>query len=447
MSRYEAAALLNACLDRVTEVTDELKRLMAEFEKELAVLKGRVDGLEAKVGELEATQFSTTTKLRADTRWVLGGLVFGGDSPLYNKSNNTYGVGKDAIPLRDAVTFNYDVRLNFDTSFTGKDLLRTQLRAGNFDDSGFRAAPAALSQLDAGFQENIGGDGGDVVAINRLYYKFPVGKNFTVVAGPRVRQDDMFAVWPSVYTGDKILKIFQFAGGPQANSQVLGGGAGFWWKEGKQGFSFGANYVAGNADVGEPGKGGVANGNSAAVGSVQLAYTGKNWNITGLYAYDNRGVSVGGTPLAGGAVKAAYNGTNAFNLAGYWQPLQSGWMPSISAGWGIGSSSNVGGSRTDSTDVNLTTQSWMVGLNWKDAFVKGNVLGMAVGQPTFVTGGGDNTPADGNYAWEWFYKFQVTDNIAVTPSIFWLSRPQGELTGNGNTFNTFGYLVQTTFRF
>ena len=63
MTRFEAAALLNACLDRVTEVTDELKRLMKEFEKELAIVKGRVDGLEARVGELEATQFSTTTKM------------------------------------------------------------------------------------------------------------------------------------------------------------------------------------------------------------------------------------------------------------------------------------------------------------------------------------------------------------------------------------------------
>ena len=53
MTRFEAAALLNACLDRVTEVTDELKRLMKEFEKELAILKGRVDGLEARVGELK----------------------------------------------------------------------------------------------------------------------------------------------------------------------------------------------------------------------------------------------------------------------------------------------------------------------------------------------------------------------------------------------------------
>ena len=70
MTRFEAAALLNACLDRVTEVTDEVKRLMKEFERELVILKGRVDGLEARVGELEATQFSTTTKLKGKTTFV-----------------------------------------------------------------------------------------------------------------------------------------------------------------------------------------------------------------------------------------------------------------------------------------------------------------------------------------------------------------------------------------
>ena len=80
MTRYEAAALLNACLDRVTEVTDELKRLMKEFEKELAILKGRVDGLEARVGELEATQFSTTTKLKGVATFVIGANSFGGDA-------------------------------------------------------------------------------------------------------------------------------------------------------------------------------------------------------------------------------------------------------------------------------------------------------------------------------------------------------------------------------
>ncbi|MFL0761387.1 MAG: iron uptake porin, partial [Prochlorococcus sp.] len=78
MTRFEAAALLNACLDRVTEVTDELRRLLKEFEQELAVLKGRVDGLEARVGELEATQFSTTTKLEGQASFVLGANNFGG---------------------------------------------------------------------------------------------------------------------------------------------------------------------------------------------------------------------------------------------------------------------------------------------------------------------------------------------------------------------------------
>ena len=87
MTRFEAAALLNACLDRVTEVTDELKRLMKEFEKELAILKGRVDGLEARVGELEATQFSTTTKLKGVATFVIGANSFGGDADELDGQN------------------------------------------------------------------------------------------------------------------------------------------------------------------------------------------------------------------------------------------------------------------------------------------------------------------------------------------------------------------------
>ena len=140
LTRYETAALLNSCLDRISEVTDDLKRLLKEFQKELAVLRGRVDGIEARVGELEATQFSTTTKLRADTRWVLGGLSYSGNQ---KRDNNTYGPDSRgaSVRLRDGLTFNYDVRLNFDTSFTGKDLLRTMLRAGNFRDSGFGSDP------------------------------------------------------------------------------------------------------------------------------------------------------------------------------------------------------------------------------------------------------------------------------------------------------------------
>ncbi|WP_295535026.1 iron uptake porin, partial [Synechococcus sp. UW140] len=78
MTRFEAAALLNACLDRVTEMTEQVKRLLKEFEKELAVLKAKVDGLETKVADLAATQFSTTTKLKGQAVFWLGSSKFDG---------------------------------------------------------------------------------------------------------------------------------------------------------------------------------------------------------------------------------------------------------------------------------------------------------------------------------------------------------------------------------
>ena len=138
MTRFEAAALLNACLDRVTEVTDELKRLMKEFEKELAILKGRVDGLEARVGELEATQFSTTTKLKGQATFVIGANSFGGSERLASRISRNSG----------ATSFNYDLQLNLETSFTGKDLLFTVLRGGDFQESAFGGSPTGLSTLE-----------------------------------------------------------------------------------------------------------------------------------------------------------------------------------------------------------------------------------------------------------------------------------------------------------
>jgi len=124
LSRWEAAAALNACLDRISDQTDALKRLLKEFEKERAVITGRVDGLQARVGELEASRFSTTTRLRGEASIVLGANRFNGsDTAQVQQNREQFG----------ATTLNDDVQLSFDTSFSGKDLLRTTLRGGNFD--------------------------------------------------------------------------------------------------------------------------------------------------------------------------------------------------------------------------------------------------------------------------------------------------------------------------
>ncbi|MFM9110315.1 MAG: iron uptake porin, partial [Prochlorococcaceae cyanobacterium] len=452
-------ALLNACLDRVTEVTDELKRLMDEFQKELAVLKGRVDGLEARVGELEANQFSTTTKLSGQTTFVLGANNYTGTGRVSDRNrrfrNGEFGIrtqernGNGALAseinaTQGGTVFNYDLRLTLDTSFTGKDLLRTRLRSGNFGKSPYGGGGiVGLDGMEVAFQDPAGAN---VVSVNRLYYQFPIGESFTATVGARVRQDDMLAVWPSAYPADTILDVFTYAGAPGTYSLNLGGGAGLWWKAG--GFSVSANYVSSNAGVGNPNEGGFMTSGAGATGTVQLAYGVDTWGVAAAYTYtsENNGGIYGGnaTPLA---VDAMLRGnTNSFGLSGWWGPKTTGWVPSISAGWGINT--------TDSTNRygDVTSQSWYVGLQWADMFMKGNALGMAFGQPTFITDASRDKnnrvfSTDGNFAWEWWYKFQVTDNISVTPAIYYLSRPLGGLTGNNATLNNFGGLIKTTFKF
>jgi carbohydrate-selective porin OprB len=90
----------------------------------------------------------------------------------------------------------------------------------------------------------------------------------------------------------------------------------------------------------------------------------------------------------------------------------------------------------------------MVGLQWTDVLAKGNDFGLAVGQAVIATAltGGVSTD-DGNYALEGWYKFQVTDAISITPALFYLSRPMGQRTPEGQGFSSLGALFKTTFKF
>ena len=462
ITRYEAAALLNACLDRVTETTDELKRLMKEFEKDLAVLRGRVDGLEAKVGELEATRFSTTTKLSGQATFVVGANAFSGSAintaaNTVNRAPNEFtGSPRTPVPLPNATTFNYDLQLTFDTSFSGKDLLRTNLRAGNFGNSVFGGEPHSLglAELEVAFEEDCatGVDCGDVIAINKLFYQWPIGGGFTATLGARVGQEDMLALWPSVYPADTILNVMTVNGAPAAYSKNLGAGAGLWWQS--NGFSLSANYVAANGDSGnssvsvEEGGGGLGNRNSGATGSVQLGYQQEQWGLAAIWTYVQPETQFvpGTTPFTHSAIDHNLNAaTSAWGLSAFWQPLRSGWLPSLSLGWGI---NNTTYSTPQPRGSLSTSQSWMVGLQWTDVFQKGNDFGFAVAQPVFATALNDGvTPNDGNYVWEWWYKIQVTDNISVTPALIYLSRPFGQVTPAGESFSQFGGLVKTSFRF
>ncbi|MEM9088047.1 MAG: iron uptake porin [Cyanobacteria bacterium P01_F01_bin.53] len=193
LTRYEFAAGLNACLDVVIQLIgegsqlDEIRRLQEEFAAELATIRGRVDTLETDVAELEANQFSTTTKLTGafdahlivpfgDTVAVADNVISQDPAAAPNATDKIVG-GEEADE-----TFEYWARLDLNTSFTGEDNLFISLSAAD--------AGGSLANSEFGLNY-VSGQTDDNVAIDDLYYSFPVGDRINAkVAGNSVLPED-----------------------------------------------------------------------------------------------------------------------------------------------------------------------------------------------------------------------------------------------------------------
>ena len=408
-----------------------------------------IENLENRIESLEAQQFSPTTRMSALVRSTIGGVTYGGNQ--INKGSNSWGRGEGSLPLRNAFTLNYDLLLVVDTSTTGQDQLRTILRAANFGSSAFGvsgnpANPAPLTQLDEGFEDP---RGPDRVAINRLFYSTPINRYTTLVVGPRVKQTETIPIWPTLYGrpgGEQLLRIFTQAGSTSTYTLPIGPGGGLLFKDRQTstGWSAGLSYVAangfrGNTETTDQDPGGIGTAGSAATALAQLSYTGPGWSISAAVAQNGTGVRQDGTSYwrrlqpqfcskedqARGCSKSGI--TRSISLAGYWQPAQSGWIPSISAGVGF-NQANLNQSSIEINQQRLKTirsNGWLVGFLWDNILGSGNQLGAAVGQPTYVTSTNNEAAQDGNYALELYFRIRATDHIFITPTVYYLSRPRG----------------------
>jgi len=170
LTRYEAASLINSCLEGgiVSTDSEDFSRLVNEFGTEMAILKGRVDGLEQKVQDFSAGQFSSATKLSSSAVFTVAAIDTGG-STTDNKAAFTYAYASD-----------------LNTSFNGTDLLTIGFEAGN--------ANGADYQLDSAVTV------GNGVNLTSLYYSLPVGDNFQITAGPLLDQDDVISATTSIYS-------------------------------------------------------------------------------------------------------------------------------------------------------------------------------------------------------------------------------------------------------
>jgi len=412
MTRYEAAALLNACLGNAPQANAEERRLLNEFAPELAVIKGRTDGLES-ASEFEAGMFSATTKVSGRTTFVVGSV----DQTTFSKYGND-----------EATTFHYETKIDVDTSFDGTDLLKTTLRAGNFSGP-FASGRAALEVAHAS-------SGTDTLDVHRSYYQFPYGDDLTVTVGAKVRQDDMLGVWPSDYPSDSVLDVLTYAGANAAYSLPTGAGAGVTWA--KNNFSASLVYIAEEASDSSQESGGIGTHAGSEDVTGQIAWMGDGLTLAAAYTVADGGVTDG---LASNDAYAAWG------LSAVYQPEwgSSAWVPSsISAGVGFKSPDKTDEDGADNENANSDdvedSHTWSVGLLWDDAFYNGNTLGVAMGTSEDHV---DDPWEDDPLTYEVFYEISVSDNITITPAIFHVG-------GQGSRKQTAplsGGLVKTTFTF
>ncbi len=465
LTRFEFAAGLNACLDRVNELIAAatadlvkkedlatLQRLQEEFAAELATLRGRVDALEARTATLEKQQFSTTTKLAGEVIFAVTD-EFGVRN---TRSNNT--------------VFQDRVRLALNTSFTGTDLLVTRLAAGNAGAFNLNNPNRPGGVNAEGLQTfNFGNTGGNRVYADWVAYFFNVTEKVRVYvpAVGGLHYDYAPTVSPA-------LDAFDGGTGPlslfaQRNPiYSIGGGAGAGVNfELTPAFTISGGYLADNSGIGgavvtgannPSDKNGLFNGSYSALAqitfkpsqalSLGLTYvnayrrssifdtgaggSGINGTLAANQSLSNRRVN--GVALITPSQVNAYGVEVAFRLSP--KIVLNGFGSYINADFvndGIGS---------------RTIWTYGAGLAFPDFGKKGNLLGFMAGAEPYLSnptaiqrrgGTGNSIPLH----LEGFYKYQLNDNISITPGVIWVINP-GQ---NSNNDDVVIGTVRTTFTF
>jgi hypothetical protein len=470
-TRYEFAAGLNACLQQVERLItsgtqglatrqdlETLQRLVQEFRPELTTLGARVDKLEGRTAFLEDHQFSVTTKLNGLAWFNLTGAFANGDVRV--ETTNLNGIGGD-LALRQAgrgpdnkpivqratkdpnVTLSNLVWLSFNTSFTGKDNLVTQLAVGNGNSPTNVFASAGLyNTFGVPFLDQTGGTltGSNDVVIRDLFYQFPVTNNLQAVIGPRVNWYRYFDnnAYNFFLTG---TSSFNSNGSTLLNTIDRGSGAVVLWDINKQ-FKFRVGYL-GESDeflpsplfnsASNPSQG-LFNGTNTLTAEVTFSPTDKI-NLRFLYNRSNIKQIFG---QIGGAI-----GEPIYGLAddGFGGPLRSATADTFNFNfdWRVASRFGVFGryshGSTHLTPVDPTrpkgdvnAQAFQLGVAFPDLGKEGALATLSFlvpfdvlsGRRFLVSGGGNGGT---QYEFEATYFYPITNNIAVIPAFYLIGNP------------------------
>jgi hypothetical protein len=454
-TRYEFAAGLNACLQQVErliaasvegfvtrEDLETLQRLVQEFEAELATLGTRVDDLEGRVAFLEDHNFSTTTKLNGEVIFAISDL-FGGDEVDVDTDGDGDDDASVGLDFDDNTVFQDRVRLNFDTSFTGKDRLRTRLQARNVATFEALSGNGLTREGRLGFE----GDEGNDVQLDILGYRFPVGPAVVQIYANGAGLDDLATtVNPLDSSGSGSISRFGLRN-PIYRIGGNGAGAGITFAPSGP-FRVDLGYLSNEApdpsDAQGGGGSGIFNGNYSAIAQVTFQpFDAFRIAATYVHSYDE--TSLGHST---GSLASQINPAGDIGVVGNSYGVEASFAFSpqlVLSGWAGYTDAIILG--TGGADV------WNYGatLAINDLGSEGSTLGFVVGMEPKLTGAseaagnllGTRRDDDTGLHVEGFYKLKVSDNIAITPGVIWLTAPGHDEENEDIFVGT----IRTTFTF
>ena len=387
------------------------KTFINEVSEEIATLKGRVDGLEAKQNNFEAGGFSDTTTLDGKAVFTIGSFDTDDSGTTDDDTDDLYG----------KIQGMYTYTMNLNTSFSGDDNLYVRIKSGNH-------SGGSVLKGEENTYLSAGNSNADVLKVDKIWYSTPVGENNTVWVGPKIENYYMHATTPSIYK--PVLKAFTLGGNAAAYGASTSPGAG-WAYKADNGFAVASNVVDKNAD-----SNGFFQDDGKNKWDTQVAYTADRYHVSLTYSNAQNWTSQIYNATALGENTAS--DSTGYAARAYWMPEESGTaVPEISVGYDI--------KHWDDADIGTVdeAESWMVGLTWKDVAQADDRIGIALTQPlkaTSMSGGADTGEVD-PLLWEVYYSWKQNDSMTITPAIF----------GGSDSFqegdDTFGGVITTTFKF
>jgi len=445
LSRYEFAAGLNSCLnqierliasqDRDVDNTDleTVNQLAQEFEAELVAIGGRIDTIESSTALLEDNQFSTTTKLK-------GQAVFGISNAFGEDKAVPFGAeAGSAGEIDSEVVFNNRVRLNFDTSFTGKDLLKVRLDTLKADRFGNNITGTNMTRL--AFDRPLDGNS----KLGKLFYRFRATDKLRVtVDATRGRynaniSDNFNGLFANPIKGS----ISNFGRFNPIYAQGAGGAGVTAVYQLSNAIAFNAGYLARNAD--NPlGENGLFNGSFAALAQLDIAPADFfKVGLTYVRAYYPGGrafVSAGtGSRLANAPFGDLDTSADHFGLQTSLdlnKLVLSGWAGYTTA---KAQEDGAGVAADDGADI----LNWAATLALLDLGGEGNVAGITVGQQPRVIDSDGAEEDDSNWHLQAQYRYRLTKGISLNPGVIAVLNPEN----NADNDTVYVGTLRTIFEF